>query len=759
MFEHLKGLIGASYLRVSSDHQETEHQKRELEAFLKRYGLLVPPANWIIDENWSRTDDDVRPGFQRLLALVRGRAVRFVVTFALDRMAARTPYLTMGYIGEFECNGVELLSVTEAELGNLARSNVASAVMNILKACQAIEELERKASRVVSGLAQHVGNPMGPIPYGYDRGAFGPDRQLKWRMVLEGYQRYSDGRLVHDRKSRGKYPRPVGKPVTVRLWPTGEREEFVGNNSPRIDEGDEWRLIPSVHKDRIEAVRLVYDWWTTEALLTPGDIARRLNDNPGIKPPPTPTGAFYDQFVEDLLGRPIYGYGVQPRFRVSHAKHFEYRGGQVTPVEKLPGERPKQGRRRGRDEWLWPGNLDAYQPYALVPRETWEKSWAKLNDPSWRAAPRIRAKKKSDKRNTTAWLTGVAVCGHCGVAMKPVYPRGEPGYQCRGYSTPKDRRRCQPVCNRNFIYERELQAVVDQWLAQAQERLDVIAQVPTAEALLKAEEFVARHEGYTVSGLLEDGHLYREAALTHEQAVQDYIKTLTKLWREVREEVKKSQKRKDKKKGERVQWTSPDGRGWDAQKLSAAYDEQNQGAMTQVQALLAKEQVKLERMLDNFLEVEPEFRERAKLRIAEQREVVEKLQAQAVPLTQKLSEAKARVERLAGVVAEVRQSLLSNPDQDRQRKAEAVRRVVRQLVTFHEPRAVSGKYPQKRKKPKKGERPKAVVPTRPVGVLVVPVAGEEAQFEVPDRRDVLPAVRLCRSSGTARRGTAPAGRN
>ena len=260
----LKNKTGATYLRVSTEDQTAANQRADIDRWLAARGLAVRPDLWHVDEGWSRSDDTTRPAFNRLLALVRQRKVDYVVVFALDRFAASTALGVLSYLGELERAGVALYSATEDSLGNLASSNIATAIMGLLKASQSVEELERKSARSLSGHKQYAGNVWGDVPpYGYDRACVGPDGRVRWRLVWDGYERDARGALVPERGPDGR-PRTtkkgghVHRPVRTRVWPDGRTEVYVGyEHAPQPDKGDRWVLVPSARRDRVEAVRLL----------------------------------------------------------------------------------------------------------------------------------------------------------------------------------------------------------------------------------------------------------------------------------------------------------------------------------------------------------------------------------------------------------------------------------------------------------------------------------------------------------------------
>ena len=72
------------YLRVSTDEQNLETQRRVIQEWLKNR-----PATYFEDEGYSG-DTVNRPGFRKLREAVRDGLIKHVVVFRLDRISRRT---------------------------------------------------------------------------------------------------------------------------------------------------------------------------------------------------------------------------------------------------------------------------------------------------------------------------------------------------------------------------------------------------------------------------------------------------------------------------------------------------------------------------------------------------------------------------------------------------------------------------------------------------------------------------------------------
>lgn len=674
---------GAAYLRISTEDQSTEHQTRAITRWLTDRGQTVTPSMWITDEGWSRSDDDVRPGFRRLLALVEQGKIQWVVIYNSDRFGHATNLRLMRTLSVMESRGVSLWSVTEPEMGNLASSDVLPMILATLNSSRSVGEIYNKAVRAIEGVVTHAGNAIGNLPlYGYDKVCVRPDGKERWRLILERHE--------------GKMP------IKVRLWPDGRRDEFRGaGHNPGVDDGDRMRLAPSVHADRVAVVRLAFELFTTRQI-TPTAIAKILAATPGLNPPPNPVPKFSDQFVRQLLANPTYCYGAAVRCRRTNAQHAEWRDGRVQPVAKLPGARVPTGRKRDRSDWVLPPQSE--RAGGLVGEEVWEAAYAKLtNKPKGQAvAP----------RNPARWLSGLLVCGGCGLPMRSVTAtkrkrnkQTKCGYACRTYYT-ADRRAGTP-CRHNFVREEVVEGIITRYLKDTGERLDVLEKTPAAVIVEMAEALVADSacaQSLRFADVLPPGDPFREASVSLEDGVGRYTRLLTQVWRETKESKRKGQK-------------SP----LSAAGLVAEWEQQHHGRAGRLAMELAAAEESLGTMVDNFatLRAGP-ARDRLQRRIEEQEAAVARLREAMVPLTERLREAGALVARCREALAEVRRLLLAEDGVSlKRRSGDVLRKLIRRITVSFRPHDV----------PKKGGG--IIACSVPTTALVTPMVGESRELQVP----------------------------
>jgi DNA invertase Pin-like site-specific DNA recombinase len=138
-------LRAALYARVSSDHQTTDNQLRELREYAQRRGWS---AVEYIDQGVSGAKDR-RPGLDRLMADAKRRKVDVVVSWKLDRLGRNLKHL-ITLLDEFHALGMAFVSLGE---GIDATTPAGKLQMHILGA---IAEFERGriVERVRAGLAR-----------------------------------------------------------------------------------------------------------------------------------------------------------------------------------------------------------------------------------------------------------------------------------------------------------------------------------------------------------------------------------------------------------------------------------------------------------------------------------------------------------------------------------------------------------------------------------------------------------------------------
>src|SRR5215468_4325383 len=104
--EQEMSMRAALYLRVSTDGQTVENQRRELLAVAKRHGWEI--GGEFIDHGISGAKGrDRRPGLDRLLKGVARREFDMVAAWSVDRLGRSLQHL-VGLLGELHAKRVDL---------------------------------------------------------------------------------------------------------------------------------------------------------------------------------------------------------------------------------------------------------------------------------------------------------------------------------------------------------------------------------------------------------------------------------------------------------------------------------------------------------------------------------------------------------------------------------------------------------------------------------------------------------------------------
>jgi DNA invertase Pin-like site-specific DNA recombinase len=156
----------AVIVRVSTNKQETQRQKHELEAVAKAKGWQIVE---MCEETVSGSADiQDRPALQRVLQLAAEGSIKKVLVHEVSRVARR-PSVALTFVEMLEAHCVSLYwhaQSIETLLPNCKR-NPAAAIMLALLSEMARAEKETLVERIKSGLAEarrkgrKLGRPMG----------------------------------------------------------------------------------------------------------------------------------------------------------------------------------------------------------------------------------------------------------------------------------------------------------------------------------------------------------------------------------------------------------------------------------------------------------------------------------------------------------------------------------------------------------------------------------------------------------------------
>jgi DNA invertase Pin-like site-specific DNA recombinase len=136
------------YLRVSTDGQTTENQRRELEAVAARSGWEI--VGFYEDAGISGAKGrDKRSGFDRLLKNATARKINIIAAWSVDRLGRSLQDL-VGFLGELQAVGCNLY------LHQQALDTTTPSGRAMFQMCGVFAEFERAmiVDRVKSGLAR-----------------------------------------------------------------------------------------------------------------------------------------------------------------------------------------------------------------------------------------------------------------------------------------------------------------------------------------------------------------------------------------------------------------------------------------------------------------------------------------------------------------------------------------------------------------------------------------------------------------------------
>lgn len=138
----------ALYLRVSTDTQTVDNQRRELMAVAERLDWHIVAE--LADEGISGAKGrDQRPGYDRLMQMVTRREIDLIACWSVDRLGRSLQHL-VGFLGEINDRGVDLYLHTQG----LDTSTPAGRAMFSMLSVFAEFERSILRQRIMAGLAR-----------------------------------------------------------------------------------------------------------------------------------------------------------------------------------------------------------------------------------------------------------------------------------------------------------------------------------------------------------------------------------------------------------------------------------------------------------------------------------------------------------------------------------------------------------------------------------------------------------------------------
>ncbi len=149
----------AVYIRVSTDEQNPESQRAEIQAWLERNHIPESEVRWFVDKWTGKTA--MRPEFQQLLKGISRGVFDTVICWKLDRLS-RNFLDGIRLIGDWTERGIRIVSVTQAIDLNGMTGRLVAAVLFAVAEMELAHLKERQAAGIK--VAQSHGKYKGRKP-------------------------------------------------------------------------------------------------------------------------------------------------------------------------------------------------------------------------------------------------------------------------------------------------------------------------------------------------------------------------------------------------------------------------------------------------------------------------------------------------------------------------------------------------------------------------------------------------------------------
>lgn len=591
------GTRGVAYLRISTSEQDMASQKTSIQKWLTRHDLSV--QTWYMDVG-SRHEAYRRPDFQLLMQQVRSGGIDWIIVESKDRFGVRDSFEFGRFASELRDNDVELWSVAA---GCLTASDYATEIMTTVDSVRSRDEQLERSRRALRGMALvwESGRYNGAYPpYGFDVTCIGPDGREKWRVIYEGHQK------------------------RVKVLPDGHEERYDGKaNFPARDNGDRLTLAISRDPKRVEVVRQIFRWYTTESI-TYGAIAGRLNDL-GVNP--LYSQAWYGNRVIGILRNPAVLVGKPVGNKQGHGSFFSLRKGKL---EAAPTKRGRALNYRPHDaaDFIYPREWGE----GIIGRDVWDAAQSKLRG--------IHSTRRSP-RSPELWLGQFLYCSTCGLRMTGWTQKTHKdpySYVCSTFR--RFGKHNKLGCRLHRVRHTEMVPLVEKWLADTEQKL---GEVLTAQPSLGPEQF--------------------EADLDHAQT--EYCRLITAVWHTIKK------------------WgvENPSGRPWAANTLADAFRLHAPTHQAEQRADLRSLKAKYEEATVRYLELPERARAVVRSKLEELEAEIAALEQQLRPMDEKLGELRAGLLLAQERVRVAKEACAGN---NQRQKAQALSKVLARIVCHHE---------------------------------------------------------------------------
>ena len=199
----------ATYIRASTDHQETTHQHNAIEEWLTEHDVDQSEVDQFVDLAQSGADPG-REQFAELVEAIQSENYEYVVVWEISRLAR----LGSIYQRFFEhCEGAgTTVAITDGWIEEVRPDGTGKLIADI-SAAVAEEERRRLTKRVQTGInrAQREGKWLGKVPKGFRRDSEGYLQLIREADRDAGEISYLEIRTALERVDDGESYRSVAK--------------------------------------------------------------------------------------------------------------------------------------------------------------------------------------------------------------------------------------------------------------------------------------------------------------------------------------------------------------------------------------------------------------------------------------------------------------------------------------------------------------------------------------------------------------------
>lgn len=452
--------------RVSQPRQKLEHQRDCVQRFCQATGINIPPSLMFEDKERRHKQATDGEAFKRLMALVRARAIDWIIIASFDRWGIKDRDEIFVIRSELRKYDVQLWSVTDslnitgAEDGDFWR--VASGAE---AATRYVSQIAEKNIMKMVSMAQGGWACSGNNPFGLDLVLWPLDQSRSLLRVVRMRYKPHLYQILHYGES-GKV----------------EREEHSEHMPLRDKRTTGYRLAPSIYPERLKAIELLFEMYDDG--LDFGTISENLWEM-GYKHYDKPFGY---HGVETILSNSAYiGLPAWGKVGVGQYRYC---------MDKQPAKIKRKSTdtltlKKEEAQYIYPLK-PVFEPVVEV--EVFERVKKKL-------AARGHVNESFGKRRTrskaTHPLNGRLLCPDCSTPEKPepmVFGSYCPkkGKRTRCFHCGTWRRTNRKKCFANTVPWHKLDALTDELLETVKDRIDMVTREDFAS--LRKQEWLQRTE-------------------------------------------------------------------------------------------------------------------------------------------------------------------------------------------------------------------------------------------------------------------------